>query len=814
MSFEVAASTLESLEWARVTDRLRAACRTPLGPRRLADADAAALFAPSEEAVRTRLAETSEARQLVDAELWPPIGGAADLDAVLARAAKGGVLEAAELQGVRRTLEALHATLRFFDRRREEAPRLFHVASEIQELPALEAELARCLDEAGEVSDAASPVLARARRDVQRLGAELKTRIERSLQHADVAPHLSDHYYTVRSGRFVLPVKADAKGRVRGIVHDASRSGTTLFVEPDGMVDANNRHRQAELTVERETLRVLRELSAEVAAEAATIRAGLARITVLDLALARGVLSRELDAVEPEVGREGVFELPGLRHPLIPADQCVPNDLRVGRDFSVLLLSGPNAGGKTVALKAVALAALMVRAGMHVPADPGARVDLVDRVLADIGDHQDIRESLSTFSAAMAHLAEILRAAGPDTLVCLDEIGVGTDPSEGAAIAQATLETLAESGARVVTTTHYNLLKEMAEVDPRFENASVEFDPETLAPTYRVRIGTPGASSATTVAARMGVPTSVLERAGALLESEDRRLDRVLSELAANRALLEAEQASARALRAESEQVREEYRAKLARLQARRDALFGEMRKELDDSFREAHGEVARIIAELQRAPSSRRAADARAKLERLRDETTAAQAEQGLEPRPTPPAEDERDAAAPPIDWPRARVGDPVRIPSGGLGTLRALPDRKGRVQVQVAGAKLSIDRDQLRAAPEQARAEGRTRAGGGATHAGGGGRTPPPARIGGTAEVDLRGLRVEEALDRLEVALDTAAAEGRDELRVIHGIGTGALRRAVREALPRSPWVVECVEAAREDGGAGASRAILRKD
>jgi DNA mismatch repair protein MutS2 len=400
----------------------------------------------------------------------------------------------------------------------------------------------------------------------------------------------------------------------------------------------------------------------------------------------------------------------------------------------------------------------------------------------------------------MANLAEILRRAGPNTLVCLDEIGVGTDPSEGAAIAQSTLETLADSGARVVTTTHYNLLKEMAEVDARFANASVEIDPTTFAPTYRVRIGSPGASSATTVAARMGLPQVVLDRASGLLDREDRRLDRMLSELAASRALLESEKIAAEALREESEQARDEYRTKLARLQERRDKLFGELRRELDDSFRDAHSEVARIIAELQNQPSSRRAASARDNLERLKQDTATSQ----TKILPKKKSSDEEDRAMS-IDWPRARIGDPVRAPGGGAATLLSLPDRKGRVMVQVAGAKVTISRDQLRAG--QARAD-RTRTRQHEFDA------VPPARLGGVAESDLRGMRVEEALSRLDEALDQAAAEGRDEIRVIHGIGTGALRSAVREHLPRSYHVVEWVEATRDEGGAGATRGILRKD
>lgn len=805
MPFEVADSTLECLDWSRITDALRICCRTPLGVGLLSDTSKRNLFEESEEGVRIRLAETTEARALLDQDAMPPLGGCAEITPALLQSEKGGVLEAAQLTDVQHTLKAMHATVHFFERRGDHAPRLLTLADQIAEAHELEAEIDRCLDVGGEVRDAASPVLAGARREAHRLSADLQTRIERSLQHQDIKPHLSDQYYTVRNGRFVLPVKADAKGRIRGIVHDASRSGTTLFVEPDAMVELNNRHRQAELTVEREILRVMRQLSAAVSERAAEIRGSLEWLAWLDLAVARGALSREMDGIEPAVGREGVFELPGLRHPLLPADECIPNDLRIGQDFSVLLLSGPNAGGKTVALKSLALSALMVRAGMHLPVGPGARADLVDHVLADIGDHQDIQESLSTFSAAMASLAEILRVAGPHTLVCLDEVGVGTDPSEGAAIAQATLESLANSGARVVTTTHYNLLKEMAAVDDRFENASVEFDPETYAPTYRVRIGTPGASSATTVAARMGMPQDVLDRAASLLDREDRRLDRMLSELAASRALLESEQTAATALRVESEEAREEYRTKLARLIERRDKLFGDMRSELDDSFRSAHSEVARIIADLQRSPSSRRAANARERLESLREETERVQATSGLEP-----SRNISEPEAKAVDWPNARIGDAISAPGGGQATLLSLPDRKGRVLIQVAGAKVSVRRDQLTADTGRKTSSGDSKSGRDEPSQG----PLPHDRIGGIVESDLRGLRVDEALDRLDAALDLAAAEGRDEIRIIHGIGTGALRKAVLEHLPRSHYVVEAVAASREDGGAGATRAILRKD
>ncbi len=448
MGFVVSQSTLESLEWTRVVDELRAGCRTPQGHQHLSGAAGNEIFEQQEIGVRSRLQETSEARALIDRETQPPFAGCRDLEVSLSLAEKGGVLESASLIDIRTTLEALHETRNFFERWRDECPALAELAADIAAIPDLQAQLARCLDENGAVRDAASATLATARRDGHRLAGDLKKRIEQALDHADITPHLSDHYYTIRNGRFVLPVKSNAKSQVRGIVHDASRSGTTLFIEPDGMVELNNRHRQAELTVEREIRRVLRDLSAHAARESVTLRSNLESLASLDLAFARGRLSQQLDASLPRVENAGIFELAGLRHPLIPADECVANDLRVGLDFSVLILSGPNAGGKTVALKSIALAALFVRAGLHVPANPGARVDLVDRVLTDIGDHQDIRESLSTFSAAMANLARILREAGSNSLVCLDEVGVGTDPSEGAAIAQSILEALADSGAR------------------------------------------------------------------------------------------------------------------------------------------------------------------------------------------------------------------------------------------------------------------------------------------------------------------------------------------------------------------------------
>ncbi len=814
MRFQVAQKTLESLEWPQIASRLRAACRTPQArervPRHREEAidplvvepvdPRAAEFATSLGEVRERLAQTSEARVLLDAGHIPPLGGVHDLEATFRRAGKGGTTSPQQLLEVRQAILALHETARFLSGRADEAPRLAVLADVLSDHRALEREIDRAIDSGGEVRDEASPELAAARRERNQLAGDLQRRLARYLRDPDVLPSLSDAFYTVRNDRYVLPVRADARRAVRGIVHDASRSGTTIFIEPEAVVDLNNRLKHSELTAQREVERVLQALGVRLAEDVPALRADLEMLASLDLAFARGRLSQEMDASEPQVEADGVFHLPQLRHPLLDPAEAVPNDMHLGDDWHVLVISGPNAGGKTVALKAFGLAALFVRAGLHVPAHPGSRVALVDEVLADIGDGQDMRESLSTFSAHMVNLAAIVKAASPNTLALLDEVGVGTDPGEGAALAQSVLESLADARTRVIATTHYNLLKEMAAVDARFCNASVDFDPDTLAPTYRLHLGAPGVSSATAVAARMGMPSSVLDRANALLDREDRRLDRMLSELGASRAALEAEQREAAATRVESESIRDEYRAKLERLQERRDKLFLSMRDDLDRAFKDAHGEVAAVIRELQRSGSARDAAAARTQLQQLEEKAREAAVEAGVDQRGPMGGGDA-------LDWRHAKPGDPVGIPGGGSGVLESLPDRRGRVRVRSAAATIVVPSDKVTvfagSRPEKETPRVRVQR---ATAAHG-----EALPGGGTLHCDLRGLRVEEARERVAEALDRALADDRAAVEFIHGVGTGALRRTVREELAASAWVVDVRSGDPDHGGEGITTALV---
>jgi DNA mismatch repair protein MutS2 len=798
--FQVSDAVLERLEWPALVTKLAAHLRTAAARARFASDPTAArsLFESDPDAARERLAETSEARGLLDAGRVPPLPAGADLGEALARLRRGGALAAQELLALGSLLAGLHELGRFLAARSDEAPRLAGHAALLPDLRGLAGAIASAISDEGQVRDDASGELREARREARALSGELTRRVEALLRDPDVASSLSDAYYTLRNDRFVLPVRADARRRVPGIVHDASASGTTLFVEPEAMVDANNRLKQAELTAEREVQRVLRGLCERAAGRLDEILAGLDRLAALDLAFARGHLSRELDAVEPEVGDAGVFRLPALRHALIAADEVVPNDLALGESFRVLVISGPNAGGKTVAAKALALAALGARAGLHVCAAPGARVDRVDAVLADIGDAQSLRDHLSTFSAHLANLAAIVREASSRSLVVLDEVGVGTDPGEGAALAQAVLEALAERGARVVTTTHYNLLKEIAALDARFENACVELDPRTFAPTFRLRLGAPGASSAATLAERMGLPAPIVARARALLAGGPRELDRLLVELAASRAELDRERAEARRARDEAEAARDEHRRRADELRERRQRLLHRMREEARELFRDAQARVAGAIHDLQRGGGAPAAAHARERLLAAEAELEARLAE----PEPVAPPAEPGGA----VDWSRARPGDAVRVRGRGAGTLVSLPDRRGRVTVQLGAARVVLPARELVAEATPPRAA----------------VPPAPVRVeraeetdeapgGATAECDLRGLRVDEALDRVDAALDRALAAGRARVRLVHGHGTGVLREAVRAHLAKAPHVRSHAPGADHEGGNGVTVAVL---
>jgi DNA mismatch repair protein MutS2 len=525
-----------------------------------------------------------------------------------------------------------------------------------------------------------------------------------------------------------------------------------------------------------------------------------ATLETLDVIAARARLSLRVDGSEPEVRPDAPLRLLGLRHPLLllegalPADAVVPNDVALPEGSRGLVISGPNAGGKTVIAKAVGLAALAVRAGLHLPCAPGSALPLFDSVAADIGDEQDLRSGLSTFSARMSNLAEIVRGAGAHALVVLDELGDGTEPGEGAALAQAVLETLVDRGALVVATTHFNRLKELAGEDPRFANASAEFERDTLLPTYRIRLGVPGSSGATWVAERMGLGAGVVERARNLLDREDRSLEALTRSLSELRQELEAERRLVTQIREETEDRRAELEARLESLRGARERALAAMKSELETAYRSAREEIASVVRDLQRGrrPAGAAANRAQRSLRRIREGTE--EAEQAH--RPPPPA---------PIDWSGVEPGSRVRVRGlSGEAVLLAPPDPRGRVAVRLGGARLSIEIQRVEEIagpaprpPETARRNVEVSRAAGAERA--------------DSSCDLRGLRVDEALDRADAHLHGLLGTGARSVTFIHGHGTGALRDAIREWLRHLPEVSGFGPGAADQGGNGVTFATL---
>ncbi|HSO01671.1 MAG TPA: hypothetical protein VLS46_04035, partial [Gaiellaceae bacterium] len=558
------AGTLRALEFAAVTERL--AALTAFEPSR----ELARELRPVGDAAHVALLQdqTDEAVRLLDDQAQASIGGARDVRQALERAARGGRLAASELLELAATLDA---TERFAARLRTwSGPHLAALRDELDPAPELAARIGRSVDEAGEVLDSASPELAAIRKRLRTAQDRVRERLNAMLRSSAMAGVIGEPIVTVRAGRYVIPIRAEAKGRVKGIVHDQSSSGATLFVEPLTVVELNNTWTEATLAEQAEEERILEALSRDVEARADALRASLQALARADLWLARARLGEQMDAVRPSIADDAA-ELLSARHPLL-GEGAVPIDLRLGDRFGyrALVVTGPNTGGKTVSLKTLGLLSLMHQAGLRVPAASGARLPVFTRVMADIGDEQSIAQSLSTFSSHLRNVVRFVAAAGPSTLVLLDEVGAGTDPAEGSALAMAIVARLLDAGAMVAATTHYAELKTFATEHPGVSNAAVEFDVTTLRPTYRLTIGLPGKSQAFAIAERLGLPVDILADARQRISVEHATMEETLA------AIARAQEAQAAALQeATGERARaaeERERAESGMARARREA--------------------------------------------------------------------------------------------------------------------------------------------------------------------------------------------------------------------------------------------------
>ncbi|RME47795.1 MAG: endonuclease MutS2 [Chloroflexi bacterium] len=746
-----------------------------------------------------RLAETTEARALLDRHGGHiSMGGIHDVRPEVNDAELRKILLPQQLLDIRDTLARARTLKRTILRAEIEIPHLAETAHRIDECRALVDAISNALSDDGEVRDQASEDLARIRRDLRVAHDRLLSRLQNIVNDRHNLPYLQEPLVTQRQGRYVIPLKTEFKGRIPGIVHDTSASGATLFIEPLSVVDLGNEWRQLQIEETREVERILRELSGLVAEQADAIRWTVEALADLDLAFAKAQYAYALNATPPDLYRidptagperhvpskenpyprirSPFIDLKQARHPLLDPDTVVPIDVHVGDEFRILVITGPNTGGKTVTLKTTGLLAMMAQAGLHIPAADGSALTPFDGIFADIGDEQSIEQSLSTFSSHMTNIIDILKHADDRSLVLLDELGAGTDPIEGSALARALLKHLLERNITALVATHYSELKVFAHNTEGVRNASVEFDVETLSPTYRLSIGLPGRSNALAIASRLGLDPRIIAEARATLSPTDLEVEDMLEDIRADRAAAEAARAAAEAAQQELQARVRELEERLAEIEAERREIINQARREAQQELEQLRSELRRLRRQAIRSEEIQRALERTEALEEKTEELPP------VTPLPVPAIEE-------------LQAGDRVWVNSlQREGELTELGEDEAEVQIGTFRARVPLHELEPRARAERAgTSEGVTVS------------RAAPTRV--PMELDLRGQTVEEADLSLEKYLDDAYLAGLPYVHIIHGKGTGALRRHVREALQKHPLVAEFRRGDRHEGGDGVT-------
>jgi len=786
--------TLTTLEFPKILERLAGYCAFA------ASADKARSLLPSadiEEALR-RQAETREALTLLHTHPDLTIGGARDVREIIDLAGHGGVLAPTELLDIKFTLIAARNLARLFERVGGTYTNLYAIAARMPPPTGLIDAISRAISERGEIQDSASEKLGSIRRELRVAHDRLLAKMQRMVSDPRNTPYLQEALVTQRDGRYVLPLRAEFKGRIKSIVHDQSASGATIFVEPLAVVELNNQYREMQLAERDEERRILAELSQQVGRQAGDILLTVDTIAELDVAFSRAKYAEDTHSFEPVLHAlpaatnalhpGAIIRLYQARHPLLDPDTVVPIDFELDPQTYALVITGPNTGGKTVTLKTVGLLALMAQSGLHIPAHSGSELSVFQDVYSDIGDEQSIEQSLSTFSGHITNIIHILERADRRSLVILDELGAGTDPQEGAALARALLSHLLARGITTLVTTHHPELKAYAHSTPGVVNASVEFDLETLRPTFHLTIGLPGRSNALAIAQRLGMPEVIVSAARAELDPTDLRAEDLLDEIHRQRDLARQARAAAEKARREAEAMQTELEERLERIEDERHEVLEKAREQSEHQVEELQEEIRTIRRSLARL---------RQPLEALQPVEEQAQAlEEVVEKRierslPTIKGKPLRRAI---------RLGDKVRLRTlNTQGVVTALGEEDAEVQVGMLRVRtrisdLALSRETAELPPGPTRSE-----------------TPPassavlPASPG--LELDLRGQRADDAQAALERYLDAAYLAGLPWVRIIHGKGTGRLREVVRQAMQGHPQVRSFEAGGDKEGGEGVT-------
>lgn len=778
--------TLSILEYDKIIDQLMEQAGSELTKKAISELKP---YIDVSE-IRESQAETTEAVRLINYKGPLPVGGFYDIEESVSFARKGGILTMAQLLRILYNMKTAERAAAFLKGDIPDVPIICSVAELLAVHKNLIDEIDRCIISEDEMADNASHELRSIRRAMVRQNEALKAKMNHILNSADNKSILQDSIVTMRNGRYVIPVKQEHRARVPGIVHDQSGTGATLFIEPQAIVNLNNELRQLELDEKAEINRILKELSEGVSEHYHDLRNNQKLLLTLDLFMAKGKLSMAMGGEEPEINEAGILDLKSARHPLIHSDKVIPVNISIGEDYRTLVITGPNTGGKTVTLKTAGLLSLMAQTGLHIPAVAGSRVPVYQNIFADIGDEQSIEQSLSTFSSHMKNIVEIVEEAGAGSLVLLDELGAGTDPTEGAALAISILERLAASGACCVATTHYTELKKYAISTEGVQNASMEFDVQTLSPTYRLIIGIPGKSNAFEISHKLGLSREITDRARTLLEAGDIVFEDVIASLEEDKKRAEEERDEAISLNIEMKRQRDELKKQTEQFEKQKEREMEKAKEQARDIVREAKEVAAEVQQELK----------ALAKLESMGERNL--RFDQGRkrlrEIEQKNRSHIKRETNENPVSAEQLSIGSRVKILTlDQNGEIVSLPDEKENLQVQVGMMKVSVKLSDIMLI-DSPRPKKKAKA------SGYGSLYKQKTRNISTS-IDVRGKNLDDAVMDVEKYIDDAFISGLEEVTVIHGRGEGILRKGLQEMFKRHKNVKSFRKGGYNEGGDG---------
>lgn len=756
----------------------------------------------SEKIIKEELRSTTEAVDLIVRKGPLPTGGLYDIREALLLAKKGGSLTMRQLLEVQNVLGISSEVVAFMhDDALPELKYIGEMVDLIVEFTALEKEISRCILTEDEMADNASPKLKDIRRSIHQQNLAIKNKLSRIITSSSNKTYLQDAIVTMRDGRYVIPVKQEYRSFFPGMVHDQSKGGATLFIEPQGVVELNNKLRELEVEEQLEIARILAELSSRVAEHYREIRSNLELLTKLDFIMAKGKLSCKMHASEPKIDADGELRLISARHPLIEYKKAVPVDIRIGGDYRTLIITGPNTGGKTVSLKTAGLLVMMAQSGLHIPASHASTLPIFREVFADIGDEQSIEQSLSTFSSHMKNIVSIIDKASYDSLVLVDELGAGTDPTEGAALAIAILERFYDSGALTMATTHYNELKKYALATSGVENAAMEFDVETLTPTYRLLIGVPGKSNAFEISKKLGLSESVIERASEHIKHGDMEFENVISSIEDDKRKAAADRLDAESMRAEIEERLKKLEEKEKAVSEKRADIIAEAKREARELLRETKSAVKDVQKDLRRLQKSGAHTNLNTgALEKSRRKIN--EAENLVSEKVVKQVNSE------PVSADTLKIGDRVKLLTiGQNGTILSLPDEKGNLMINIGALKVKARLQDLMLINEgkdrkpQAKSSSKY------------GSLLRSKSSSVSASINVMGKNLEDALADVEKYLDDVYMAGLDMVSIIHGRGGGILKDGIRQMLKRKKYVDSYGAASYNDGGEGVTVVRMKK-